>query len=65
MQSLQNGVSLQVFRVKFSIHFSSLPRVLRDSCITKICHTLEMAQYINNTMSKSKFTVIQQSVCKK
>jgi len=31
--------SLQVFRVKFDINFSSPPCVLHDSCITKVCHT--------------------------
>jgi hypothetical protein len=53
--------SHQVFRVKFDIHFSSPPCVLHDTCITRVCHTLEMAQYINN--STAKVTAIQQIVC--
>jgi hypothetical protein len=53
--------SHQVFRVKFDIHFSSPQCVLHDTCITKVCHTLEVAQYINN--STAKVTAIQQIVC--
>ena len=55
--------SLQVFRVKFDIHFSSSPCVLQDSHITKICHPLEMAESINNTIPK--VIAIQQIVCNK